>query len=570
MRWFAQFWRENRTGVLNAAPLLALTLAFGPSLVEHMRRASNPYVFTDDARQQIWPLFKYYDPTIGADYIGDYYLRAIFPIGWRAVFSGLACLADPDLTSRTFTYVALAAFVGAITWAAWRLAGPFGGYTAAALALSSGLPLERVAGGLPRSFGFPVLGVAVAGLASGNAYVLAAAVILGAAFYPAVAVGSGLALFCQLIVLPARYRGSAAEWPLRRRLAVVAGTAALSILLLVPAAVGARAYGHLVTPREVASYPEAGPGGRHTAENRVPSPPAILYVAKFLKRPLVSNGPPFSPIRRELELRGAMTLAASIVLLVAVSGLFLAYSRSESLRPPLVRLAVLGAIAPCCYALAGVAAPYLYLPERHVVFILPTLAFVLVPVGLAHWGRLLARGRRVWETAIPVVLAALVLATLGGRVATTSGLTVDAGNSAHLYAFLDGLGDGVRIAGWPGDEIDSEPLVSRKPVLMTFEMHVPFHTAYLDEMRARMRALTAAMFATDAAPLLRLRDEFGVTHLVARKEYFGAAPPTYFAPFTQEVVEAESTGAARGCLVPRLPTVFDDGRVFVVDLRALN
>src|SRR5688500_5616599 len=157
----------TRSGLLwNGAGVVALLVAFGPSLVQHALHASRPLVFTDDVRQQVWPFFRYHSSSIEPDYIGDYYLSAFFPFGYRALFAGLATVVDPAVTSRVFAYVALAAYLALIAWTARRLVGPFGAFAAVALALSSGLPLTRMVGGLPRAFGFPVLGLAVLGLAS--------------------------------------------------------------------------------------------------------------------------------------------------------------------------------------------------------------------------------------------------------------------------------------------------------------------------------------------------------------------------------------------------------------------
>ncbi len=58
---------------VGAAVLAAI---FGPALTTHVRHASDPWRFNDDARQQIWPFFKYGDPTLfGDDYLAVGRLR---------------------------------------------------------------------------------------------------------------------------------------------------------------------------------------------------------------------------------------------------------------------------------------------------------------------------------------------------------------------------------------------------------------------------------------------------------------------------------------------------------------
>jgi hypothetical protein len=56
-------------------------------------------------------------------------------------------------------------------------------------------------------------------------------------------------------------------------------------------------------------------------------------------------------------------------------------------------------------------------------------------------------------------------------------------------------------------------------------------------MRKRMDALFEAYLSTDAAPLYRLRQGFGVTHLLVETRDFTDPkhPPEYFAPWTSRI-----------------------------------
>jgi hypothetical protein len=92
-------------------------------------------------------------------------------------------------------------------------------------------------------------------------------------------------------------------------------------------------------------------------------------------------------------------------------------------------------------------------------------------------------------------------------------------------------------------------------------------------MRRRTRAPIAALFAPDSGPLRRLRDEWGVTHLVLDLGYYGPRPPTYFEPFRGEIPAAIAAGRAHGFEVLRqLPhlMVFRDGPLVVLELGRLG
>ena len=65
----------------------ALGFVFGPALATHITRGFDPHIFNDDARQQIYPFFRYADSSLFPnDYIADYYLDCL-PLGFRGLYA---------------------------------------------------------------------------------------------------------------------------------------------------------------------------------------------------------------------------------------------------------------------------------------------------------------------------------------------------------------------------------------------------------------------------------------------------------------------------------------------------
>jgi hypothetical protein len=207
------------------------------------------------------------------------------------------------------------------------------------------------------------------------------------------------------------------------------------------------------------------------------------------------------------------------------------------------------------------------------MYSVPILLVLLIPAAGAAIGARLS-GRRFaafGEAAGVIVMAAIVLLPFGGRGSTDAGLNTDAESQRPLYDFLRGLPKDVLIAGWPTD-VDNVPYVSRRQVFISYELHQVLHQGYADEMRRRMRALIDAYFATDQSALVRLRDEFGVTHLIFQQSRL-EEPPTYFRPFSVWARKAFNDGTGVGFEIPRqveAATVFSDGPFVVLDLRRLN
>ena len=543
-------------------------MLFGPSLAAHVANSSDPLIFNDDVRQQIWPFFRYY--TRGSfpdDFIGTYYLHAFFPLGYRAVFTLLAYFVDPAIVSKIVPYLCLAILVIACALTARRLGGTAACFAAGALCLSSAMPLERMTGGLPRAFGFPIVALALYALANGRVGLLAGTVVVGTAFYPPAAAAPGVALLAWLIILRRDDRGTA--WPLRRRVLIAAGTTACSVLLLLPMAFGARAYGRLIAPTDVAAYPEAGPGGRYAPGDRAPFPDLLPEIEKLTLEALQADGAPFViSIRTWACANGGARgwrLVRILLALTMIGCARLAVDDQAARRGLFLAVA-----AGAAFIFAKAYAPFLYLPRRHLVYAVPVLIWVLLPCAAAALGKLIAGpARRGAAASFTLIVTGVVLLFLGGRVGPLAGLTVQVPLSARIYGFLATLPETALVAGWPEGVMDNVPYLSRRQVLLSYETHQAFHTAYADEMRQRMRAVVEALFALDEAPIVRLHDEFHVTHLLVDLNVFGPHTPQYFLPFTAEVSAAHQRGRQREFILEKLVSrcaVFQESTFAVVDL----
>jgi hypothetical protein len=571
-RWIGQ------NGVFALGLIIPLLLGYGAALVAHMKRASNPFVFNDDVQQQIFPFFQFHEAGLFPhDYFATYYLACFLPPGYSAFYRLAARVADPACISKVLPYLLLALTVVAVALTARRLAGYLGALLAAALMLSQGIFLDHMVGGLPRAFAFPAVALTSTALVYGRPRLLAGIVCASAGFYPVAAMLGGIALMFWLFVLPASDRGEAAEWALGRRVRLVIVTASISALILLPALIGARAYGRMLGPRDVSSYPELGTGGRYALERVVlrfeTFPQNVIQVAREFFMPV---GKPWSQNIRgwanNPDGTGASSNGDVILNLVAITllvGTVLVAARSAAGR----RLLLLSAAAWFGYVAARSLSPYFFLPDRYVMYSAPILLVVLIPAAGAAIGaqlssrRLAVLGGRVGV----IVIAAMVLLTFGGRGSTEAGLSTDAESQRRLYDFLRGLPKDVLIAGWPTD-VDNVPYLSRRQVFLSYELHQVLHQGYADEMRRRMRALIDAYFATDPTALVRLRDEFGVTHVIFRQSRL-EEPPNYFRPFSVWARKAFNDGVGKGFEIPRqvdATRVFSDGPFVVLDLRRLN
>jgi hypothetical protein len=486
----------------------------------------------------------------------------------------VATVWDAAPFSKALPYVLFAATAAAVGFLAWRLGGKVAAFLALALTLTSFGFFHTMGGGIPRSFAFPVVAGALVALATGRIRGSAACVLAGAAFYPPAGVLAGATLFGVLLLLPAEDRGPARDWSLGRRLGLLAVTAGLGLLVVAPALIGSREFGPRIVQTGGEPFPEAGPGGRYVDRNRPPWPGALEAVPPVARDALSGRGRPLVPPVRDFLLgpEGGPTppraaffwgLLAAVCLLGWVPLL----RRERTARV----LAVFGAAALACHGIARIGAPWLYLPPRYLMYSVPVLCVVGVPAGLVSACRQLDRGRASpW---IAALACGLLLAAIGTRGDPRSGIRFSARPFAPTLSAIAALPKDALVAGWPQGLMDYVPYFARRQALLTYETHQAFHEGYVLEMRRRMDALIRAWFAVDPAPVVALREEFGVTHLVVDRRHFESKPPLYFRPFTRPVARAWRRGHGRFWLahaVPESAIVARDGSVVVVDLAKID
>jgi hypothetical protein len=576
--------RRNRTRrllawTLGAAVLVAL---FAPAYAQHISYAVQGTLINDDVRQQVFPFYKYSDPTLfSGDYIADYY-RLNLPIGLHASYWLGAKLWDANPLSRALPYPLLLLTIGGLAVAARRLAGAPAAWAVALFTLSSGVFMDRIVGGLPRAFGFPLFAWGLAALVAGKPKHFGAVTVLGIAFYPIVGVVLGGTLGAWLLLLPKQARAEAADWTLKRRLTFLSAVAGACIFFTAIVLVIGKGYGGRVGPDDIADFPEAGAGGRYSAESRPPFPPVLEATWNQWRSTLTGAGEPVVPaIRPWKDPREAKESKSAVVLLALVTAFILCgYIRLAVNSREAQRLGTFVAVALGGYVAAVYMSPWLYLPERYTNYAVALLAVLLAATAPAGYIEIF---RKTWRPHWPAVATTrnsaliastvVLLAVLGGRGNGKEGYTVRVDPKSALYESIAGLPVNAVVAGWPQGPIELVPHVSRRSALFTYETHQAFHKGYMLEMRGRANAFFDAYLATDVKPLIELREKFGVTHLLVDFNHLNSNKFSYFRPFGTRIQQASKRlGSPEHSILHHLDqaVVFRHGKTAVFDLSRVN
>jgi hypothetical protein len=406
--------------------------------------------------------------------------------------------------------------------------------------------------GLPRSFALPLVSLGALALVRGRPRLLAAGAVAGAALYLPVGLLLATALTL-LLLLPQPDAGQC--WSARQRAAWLVATAVAMLIVAAPVFVALQPFGPLIGPDMAAAFPEAGPGGRMLAGNRLTDPlgggPVLGTLGAFFS---------------DLGDRASWGLCAAALL--GLLGLAL---RDAGAR----RLLLLPSSMVLTYATATLLLPHLYAPGRYLDFVVGPATALGLAAGLAA----LLRGGvpappRSWIPAAITLGARLAVGLLAARNdSSTGGLTVHVTREdRELLDFVARLPPHARVAGWPGGTIEAVPYVTGRRVLVTREVHNPFHRDYVLELRRRTFALIDAYFSTEDAPVRRLFEEYEVTHLLVDFAHHRGEPPDYFRPFDERIHEVAGRPGA-GAHLRRLAersAVWRDGDRVLLDLGVLG
>ena len=550
-RFFSLFARWS--ALLGALAIVAL---YGPSAMRYARDTSAATIHATDVCQHVAPyLDAFRSLTRSEDYVGNY-LRACHPIGYRALFTVAASAVDPRPFSKILSGILFAVFIALMA----ACARPFGGWPASvfvvASALSASVFLERIQGGLVRSFAFPLAAALVYGVLSGRVRWIIGASVAAAAFYQTLAVTGGLFLAALLLVMPAHLRGDAATWDLRRRVIITALVALTMGLLIFPTMYASRDFGPLLTREAMAQYPEAGEEGRNGKRDGVGGTESVLAASRQHAMQAFAAEKPWLHFPRSVRLISHPASAA-----LALLGLAAGVVRR---RPAALRLALALCIITATYQLAVALSPLLYLPERYTLFTLPIIALVAIPIGI---DALIGRpegGPRAGQAVALLGALTISLAVQGGPVQSLRALR----GTPDMFPAISRLPPDACIAGWP-TACDYIPYLSERRVLLSYKTHLTYHRAYVDEMRVRMAAVIAAFCATNNQPIAELHTRFGVTHLFVQKSDLALPPPRYFKPFDSWMADARGTIPQENLALWQLldrAAVWSDGSSYLLDL----
>jgi len=498
---------------------LSLTVAALYALLVLQDAFRTPYTVQDDARQHVFWMRRFLDPTLFPnDLIADYF-ESVAPWGYTQLYRLLAISGlDPLVANKLLPpLLGLTATAYGFGVTLQLLPVPFAGFLAAVMLNQVFWSHDDITSATPRAYMVPLFLAFLYYLLRRNLWGVVAAIALEGLFYPQyVFVFAGI-LLLQLVSWEAVVeKGRKFQVSTKRADLVFSGAGLLvAFVVLLPYALTDNPHGPVLTAAEAKTIPEFFTEGR----GRFFLPDPWLF---WLSGNRSGVFPTFKP--------PLMGLAIALPWLWRYPARFPLVQQTRNLGLLLRIVAVAFGLFFAAHALLF----KLHLPSRYtgytlrfvLVFAAAIALTVLLDAGL-RWLAAAASTPHRWLRQIIVGgLAAIVAAALLLYPRYIGDFPADeyrVGRSPQVYEFFAQQPKDILIASLL-DEADFLPTFSNRSILFGREYAIPYHKAYGALIRQRANALIRAQYTTNPAELTRFLQTYGVDFwLISRNAFRPAA-----------------------------------------------
>ena len=469
---------------------------------------AGPGVVQDDARQHVFWMSRWADPSLFPNDVIAAYFAAQAPVGYTALYWLFARVVDPLTASKLLPpFLGLAAALCTFLFVLRISRMPSAAFLATILATWYVWQYDDLPSGSPRAFLLPLLAAQLWLLASGRRWPAVGVAALGALFYPTAGALMTAILGARLVRLdgwPPRLSRERADW----LAPVVAGV--LVLLFVLPGLLGGR-FGPTVTADAARAMPEFGPGGRNAFFFAEPFRYWVASYRSGLDLRVMDVLFPSVPILYELA---ALATLLPLMLLVA--------RRVHAVRGARPDVSILAHVLLASFGLfflAHLVLFRLYLPARFVQWSVPLVLAVAAGIGLAMLvGLLTAPLKGPLGTMTRAVLPLAFALSLTVYPARHDGNFVP-DRYPRVTAYLRAQPPETLVAGVP-TEADSVPSFAQRPVLTAREYALAYHTGYYAELSERTRDLVDAYYTDSPRRVQEVAARYGIdVFLVNRAAY---------------------------------------------------
>ncbi|MEM9907271.1 MAG: hypothetical protein AAF921_19840 [Cyanobacteria bacterium P01_D01_bin.44] len=456
------------------------------------------YSLQDDARQHIFWMQRWLDPTLFPNDLMADYFQSLSPFGYRTLYRVATALGiHPFLFSKLLPPIlGIVSTIYGFYLCLRLIPSPVVAFASTLILNQSMWMWQDLGSGTPRAFAIPLLLAFLYYLSKRALWPSVSVVILSGWFYPHLVLISVATLAMRLLRWGHRRIELSAD-PLDYHLLAWGGIAGLLVLL--PFMISTSPYGPVVTAAQAKTMPEFVTGGRHSFFGR----PWLDYWLGTRSGLFPVLNP--APIFAGFLLPVLLLFREQVPLLLQTTrelGLLLQF--------------MVGSLGT--FLLAHIMLFRLHSPNRYTHYsarIILSIATAMVLISLAAaLGQWLAAvipfrqlSKRLSKLAVGTVLMGLMLypASLNNFL----DILYASSDRRPLYEFLAQQPKDTLVASLSKEANNISSFVGRS-VLVSPEHSIAYHTGYYTQIRQRVFDLIRAQYSTDLGELQKVTHQYGI------------------------------------------------------------
>lgn len=463
---------------------------------------TNNFIINDDNLQHTIVYNIYKNPELlNTSYSIKYYLD-MSPIGYKYIFSISKLLNIEIIVFSKIIAISLYIITLIITFFLGKnFDKDIGGIIMVSLYSISLTFIDKIAGGLPRAFAYPLVALFLLGIFSQNLKITCCSFIASALFYPPLLLNFSIVLLIN-VMLTYKLNGFK-----KQDFFILSITIISSLCFLTPTILKSYYYGGYFAPNEYGILPELNPNcGRISI--KADTYQSIPFVDLLL-----------------VELMNIFHIQNPYIIYflstISIIGLIISYKK---LQIKLIMLIFTS--TTLAFYISQFFYPKFYIPSRNLTFFLPFLFFSTIINFIIEF----AKKVKLYLVYFFIILGLTLIAT------PYYGYNYDFREYKDLFNEIKKTPKSAIIAGLPDPILDGVQLFGERAILVGYETFAPFHKNYLLSQRRKMIDNIELLFTENKDDFNKLIKKYKITHILIPKN-FPDRLETYqlFCPYTEKI-----------------------------------
>lgn len=539
-----------------------IILGLSTTLYSQSAAVFNEYVINDDARQHIWWMRKFQDPTLFSYDLLATYAMSLQNIGMMGLYFLMSTLLDPVMLSKVLPIILMtlsAFYVHRISFKI--LHNPISGLLLAAAFLITPFYIQHTSGGHAHTFGFTLLLAFMYYFLAGDFRKTALVIIIQSLFFPIVMVISLATYLLWFITIQNRkiifrFR-SPALLPFFAALFICFFLLSLKFIVLRNPQIG-----RPFSIQQIKTMPELTKTGRWE-----------VYPVKPVWKELLQNSQESLFIYETTQRLHFPTIVKKALLskhlltVILLIPLLFYFIRTKHIPfgDILSRLIFASIVL---YQIASVSLLKIYAPDRYFFYSIPLSLFFLISIPILFFINSIHSSR---NKAVCYILMGSILITQIGLIKNV-GLT-DVSKEKSVFEYLKTVPKNSFIAA-PPTLADNIPILTKQKVYLNWELSVPLYDVYWQKIKERTTDFYNAYYADSPKTIIQFCKKNRIDYFVVKKSDFTQETlrrgQFYFEPFNTAIRQQLNHQATFSILnFPDEYKVFQTDQIFILDTRKI-